>query len=205
MGGAIVEGMRPVPTEVTDTLLDELATELSTTLTLFGRALGDGGPAESHESTPSANTIAGTLVDGYLSGGVYAPGAKAGIPPSWRTFRAHEFRRGSAGGGLFFGFTEYVPDVKRLKSKARPADFESRAELVFASLSGGLKTLLGKPASKGKQKVEFHWGGSPAMEGWGGVRVSLGRSSEIKLGGGDSAPWGNVRLEVQLMGAARPK
>jgi hypothetical protein len=43
------------------------------------------------------------------------------------------------------------------------------------------------------------------MEGWGGVRVSLGRSSEIKLGGGDSAPWGNVRLEVQLMGAARPK
>ena len=196
--------MKTFPEQPSDEVLAELVSEFCASLSIFGRSLGDGGAAEKLESTvPSMQpSIPAALVGAYLGGeGIYIPGAAPGIPDAWRTLRTHELERGTPGGGVHYRFTEYLPDANRLDA-APDSSHAGVAASVFASLVDGLKKTLGKPKVKRKEKADFEWGerGSPA---WGGVYLTTGRSKEIKIGGGDSAPWAVAFFEIQLFGAPR--
>ena len=165
-----------------------------------GRRLGDGGAEEALAFTPAALSLSidAYLVDAYCRGdSIYMPDAKPGVPEQWRSLRKHELRRSS---GVFYEFTEYLPDVKRLGSRK---SIEGITDSIFASLVAGLKTTLGRPSKRQKQRVEFTWGGLLGTPTWGGVRIQSGATKEIPLGGGDSAPWGTASFSIQLMGAPR--
>lgn len=198
--------MKPFPEQPTDQVLAELVAEVCESLSILGRSLGDDGLPETQASTLSTMqpSIAAALVGAYCEGeGVYLPGAGPGIPPQWRTLRFHELSRIKPGEGVSYRFTEYLPDLARLGPVADAQAYGGVAGTTFAALVEGLKKSLGKPKKKQKQNVEFEWG-EPGAPSWGGVRLQLGGAKEIKIGGGDSAPWGPSFFSIELMGARRP-
>jgi hypothetical protein len=195
-----------------DEVLAALVDEVATNQTLFGRVTGDG---ESEVLRPEHAVmkpyVVEALVDRYLAGdGIYMPGAEPGVPEGWRTLRRHELHRARANAGLHYEFIEYLPDLQRLGVHADASHYVGVAEPTFQKLIKALTGSLGKPKRKQKQKVEFEWGGPNAQPvvgdpTWGGVFVQLGSQKEIKLGGGDSAPWGTAYFTLEVMGVPRAR
>ncbi len=185
--------MTPFPEVPTDAFLDELLTALASKPDcLLGERLGSLSGA----SRKSVRDVGGSLIDSYLSG-------SGDLPATWRELRSHELQTAN---GIWYEVREYVPDVVRFARSTpglQATDFESSLEGRAKVLRAALKKTLGKPTTQQKQKVEFSWGADdPQAPGWGGVRVTTGRS-ELSLGGGDSAPWFSHWLRVELMGAPR--
>lgn len=196
--------MQTIPEQPTDAVLSDLVAELCTKITIFGRSLGAAGTEERFESTHPAMQpdIPNALVGAYLGGEPYMPGAQHGIPAEWRTLRHHTFERVATGATIQYVLTEYLPIVERLSPGADAAAYQGIAASTFAALVDGLKKSLGKPRSKAKQKVEYEWG-VPYSPTHGGLRVQLGGSKQLDLGGGDAAPWAIAHLTILLYGAPR--
>lgn len=160
-------------------------------------------PEQPEHPTMKPN-IVNALVGAYLGGEPYMPGAQEGIPADWRTLREHSFVRSASGTNVTYELTEYLPVVERLSPGSDVTLYKGVAAPTFAALVDGLKKSLGKPQSKQKQKLEYEWGErySPTH---GGLRVQLGGSKHIDIGGGDSAPWAIAQLTINLWGAPRDR
>lgn len=197
--------MQTLTAHPTEAQVREILEELTRTTGLLGRRLGDGGAPETLAPQPNGNDIAHSLVNAYLAGtGVYVEGAAPGLPPDLSALRSHQFNRSEK--AFVYQCEEKLPTLARFAGFGPIADAAPYGGIltpIFTWLGDALKSSLGKPKTKRKQRVEFEWGGHPSEPSWGGVYVTLSQGREIAVGGGDSAPWSPVTLEVQVMGAPR--
>lgn len=208
--------MSTFPQNPSEDVLRALVDEVTTRVSVFGRTQVDVGGAPDPTIVESIagsgrpeldRSIAGVLVDAYLGQEPYLPdAAPESIPDDWRTLREHELSRGEFG-GVFYKFSEFIPDPERLDYAGDTAALEGVTDARFDELVAGLTKLLGEPCVKQEQEVEFEWGITDPSErgktssGWGGVRIGRGTSAiEIE---DDSPPWEVAYFTIELLGKPR--